>query len=217
MVRSLLLVALAAVLLADGLVHGLWTDRWKVSEELPKAVARLNNVPLQIGDWESKSLDIDEKTVKQAGYSGYLLRRYENRRTGRAFNVLLSCGRPGPLSVHTPEICYQGAGFSQSGEITRTALDPTSPTKADELWMTKFSKADSTPPINVRVYWAWNATGAWQAPDNPRWNYARYPVLYKLYITYTLTRAGEAVDDAEASQFLSLLLDELNKDLFPGS
>src|SRR6516225_943605 len=90
-----------ALLVATGVVHGLWTDRWKPSADLERAVARLDSVPMTIGDWQATSLELPADEVQGAQLGGYLMRRYMNRFTGQQVLVVLMCGRPGPVGVHT--------------------------------------------------------------------------------------------------------------------
>src|SRR5260370_19734433 len=109
MSRFLFLIA-GAVLLVDGYVYGLWTGRWNDSNELAAATARLDRVPMNFGNWKGEALELEPKVLEQAGFSGYVLRRYENTRTKAVVSLLVACGRSGPLSVHTPEVCYRCAG-----------------------------------------------------------------------------------------------------------
>ena len=40
------------ILVGTGVVHGLWTERWHKSRELEDAVARIDFLPDQVGDWK---------------------------------------------------------------------------------------------------------------------------------------------------------------------
>src|SRR5439155_15060608 len=103
--RRLLPVAAAVVvLLFSGLVHGVWTDRWAEARELNEAVARLNDVPLKIGDWEGEALP--GKGRASGGLAGALARRYVHRPSGKAVTIFLGCGRPRFVAIHTPDVCY---------------------------------------------------------------------------------------------------------------
>ena len=59
-----------------------------------------------------------------------------------------------------------------------------------EVYAADFEKRSATKADRVRVRWAWSTDGAWVAPDNPRWQFARrlnsVPVLYKLYVATPL-------------------------------
>src|SRR5262249_21192590 len=155
-----------------GYLGGAWGGRSQ--RELDQAAARVAEAPLAFGDWKGTPLDLDAKTVDMAGFSGHAVRRYENRRTGAVVHVLLACGRPGPLSVHTPEICFGGAGFAMSGEPAR--FTPDDRPGAPEFFKATFGKAKSAAPEKLRALWAWNKGGAWRVSDNPRWTFAGTPV-----------------------------------------
>jgi hypothetical protein len=210
MSRLLLLLIVAAVLLVDGYVYGLWTGRWHESHELQEAAARLDRLPLTVGDWQGTPKELDPKAVKIAQFAGYTVRRYENRRTGSAVSLLVACGRPGPLAVHTPQICFPGAGYRMTGEPTRSTLDLPGGAAA-EYWTTTFKNGDDTVPEQVRVVWLWNAKGAWSAPDNPRWQFAGLPVLYKIYVTQEYLPRNEETDGDDCRAFLREIIPELDK------
>src|SRR5713226_439747 len=115
MSRYLLLLTVAALIIGDGYLCALWSGRWHIDRDMAAAGARAEQLPLHLGDWQAEDQQIDDKTIERAGFSGYFLRRYENQRTRAVVSVLLAWGRPGPLSVHSPEVCYGGAGFEMSG------------------------------------------------------------------------------------------------------
>src|SRR5207248_10835164 len=98
-----------AVVLAAGLVHGLWSDRWGDNRDLEAAAARLRQVPRRVGEWQGHDKAIEADRVARAEAVGYLHRTYAGP-GGQAVSVVLLCGRFGPLSVHTPDVCYGGGG-----------------------------------------------------------------------------------------------------------
>src|SRR5947209_18409507 len=93
-----------AALVACGVVHGLWTDRWARAPEPAAAAARLDALPLTLGDWDGEALPVEPGSL--GAVSGYLYRQYVNRRNGDEVSVFLVCGRPGPVAIHTPDVCY---------------------------------------------------------------------------------------------------------------
>ena len=196
--RYLLLALVAGVIAADGYLGGVWGG-WS-RHELDEAAARVPQAPLTFGDWKGESLDLNAKVVERAGFRGYTVHRYENRRTGAVVQVLLACGRPGPLSVHTPEVCFGGAGFALTGDPTRFVPDD-SP-GGSEFFKATFGKKDSPAPEKLRVLWSWNKNGAWRVADNPRWTFAGTPVLYKLYVTQEFYPRDDATDGADCAEFL---------------
>ena len=50
-----------------GIVHGLWTDRWRSSPALEQAVAKLEGVPATIGEWDGTPIEINERERIAAG------------------------------------------------------------------------------------------------------------------------------------------------------
>src|SRR5690349_8005042 len=105
MMRRMLLPTLALLLIVGtGVVHGMRTGRWQPSAALTDAVARLDTVPMRIGDWEGEDTPLAGR--EPPGVAAHLCRRYTNTRTGEAVTMFLVCGRPGPVSIHTPDVCY---------------------------------------------------------------------------------------------------------------
>jgi Protein of unknown function (DUF3485) len=205
-----------ALLIADGLVYGLWTNRWQSPERLRTAVARLEQTPTDFGNWSGElGASLSDREVEQAGFSGHLVQTYKNRQTGATISVMLACGRPGPLSVHTPDICYRGAGYEASKGVTYRQEQCADQAEA-ELWQAHFGKQDPTSPRQLRVLWTWNVNGTWRAPENPRFTFAGSQALYKLYVIQEIMPGDQSADQA-CSEFLGQFLPELNARLFPAS
>jgi hypothetical protein len=213
--RTLPVAAAFAVLLSSGLVHGLWTDRWGVSDEPAASAARLESVAKTVGDWEASDLEIDAQSLARGGIAGYLMRSYTHRRTGSEVSVFIACGRPGHVAVHTPDICYQGAGYRLQGGQQKRGLSFGSDSTPAEFWTATFAKDESAMPSRLRIFWAWCATGSWEAAEHPRLSYARFSSLYKLYVTCRIPVANEAAANDICGEFLGQFLPELRRSLFP--
>jgi hypothetical protein len=200
--RPLPLLAAAAVLVASGLAHGLRTGRWGPPADLDAAAARLGRLPAAAGDWEAQDMAMDRRHLDAAGVAGHLSRRYVNRRTGEAATVLLLCGKPGDVAVHTPDVCYEAAGYARDGGIER--LRPDGVQDAD-LFTARFRRGGAAPEP-LRIYWTWSDGGAWQAPENPRLTYAGSAALYKLYVVQPMTRLDRPAAEEPAADLLRALL-----------
>src|SRR5262249_7360164 len=163
-------IALVA-LTACGVVHGIWTDRWSEKPDPAAAAARFDSLPMTIGSWEAETLTASPRELQ--GLSGYLARRYVNRDTGDAVTIALMCGRPRFVSIHTPEVCYAGNGY----EVTTPAKygGPALP-DATEFWTTDMARTRAAEQTRLRVFYAWTASGRWEAPDAPRVTFAGVPV-----------------------------------------
>jgi hypothetical protein len=208
-------VAAGAVILANGYLYGLATNRWHRSAELEAAVARIARVPETISDWKTvQSDELSEAVTTVAGIDGYMFRRYENARTGKSITVLLMCGLPGPISVHSPDICYRGVGYDLDGSLKKEAQKFGNDLKSAEFWRAKFSKSSAGGAMSLQVRWSWNADGRWLAPDNTRLTFASFSSLYKLYIIQHVTPSSERLDEATCNLFLEQLLPVLDKALF---
>jgi len=204
-----------ATVLASGAGAGLCTGRWGGSQALQTAVSRLDGVPLSLGtDWDvHEGGKLGEREVALAEIDGYLSRRYVHRRTGTMVSVMLLCGRPGPMSVHTPEICYAGAGFVEVGP----AKAYTSPTEQPSRFQVRdFRKGNVATPTLLRVFLSWGQKGEWSVPANPRFAFAGKPYLYKLYVVREMAKPNEPVDQDPATELINNLILQLNEQLFRG-
>ena len=186
----------AALVLFSGVVHGLWTDRWSLSDEPGASAAKLDDVPLIIGDWQGQP--VEKESQLPAGVVGYLCRRYVNARTGGAVTVVVVTARPGPACIHTPDACYVASGY-KLGSLGKHTLagEPSA-----EFWTAPFYKQKAADQRTLRIFWSWNATGAWQAPAHPRFTFARYPVLHKLYLIREMATPEEPLDGDACLEFM---------------
>jgi hypothetical protein len=185
-VKDLAAATIALALVAGtGVCHGLWTARWQAARDFSPLVAQLEHVPLTIGEWDGQSERLDPQEITQAGVAGGWLRHYQNRANGERVTVMLIVGRPGPVSVHTPDVCYPASGYEPDGSAVRRAVTGRDGRHA-EFWAADFQKDVTPVPARLRVHWAWGARGRWSAPFTPRLAFANQDVLYKLYVVRSL-------------------------------
>src|SRR6185369_12536036 len=104
MLRLFAIVIAFAAVLASGLIQGWMTGRWRTSPELEPAVAAVAKVPLNAGEWQGKTVDVDEEPFGQTGALSYWTRVYQGK--SGTFTVILMCGKAGQMAVHTPDVCY---------------------------------------------------------------------------------------------------------------
>jgi hypothetical protein len=211
MFRILCVTTALVTVIVTGLVHGYWTGRWETDSQREQLAMPLEQIAFQLGDWEGQ----DRVPASRAPEPmlGYVHRSYKNRKTGAVVLMSLIYGRHGPVSIHTPDVCYDASGF-RVGEVTR--IKP--PGSTSELFTTEASKKRSDNQLVLRIFWSWNAGGRWQVTDNPRIDYARYPTLYKMYLVRELSAAGEPLEDDPCLDLLKVLMPEMEKILgFKGS
>jgi hypothetical protein len=207
-------VAVAVVVLC-AIVHGLWTARWGEARDTVSAASQLEQLPATIGDWDAQDLELDARQLRVAEAIGYVYRRYINRRSGAVLSLIIVCGRPGPIAVHPPDVCYTAAGFNPLAAPARHSVPAGASVEQAEFWASTFRRQDASSSEDLRVFWSWSATGVWKAPDNPRLTFARYRTLYKMYVVRQVYSADETTKDSESDDFIRGLLPELSRCVFP--
>jgi hypothetical protein len=203
------------LIVAFGIAEGEWTNRWSSSDPTEQAVAKLAGIPASFGAWISEDTPIDPRQVKQAEISGYVKRRYKCS-TGEEVSVLVVCGRPGPTSVHTPDICFPASGYNLAAPAERQSMSAPTLAHPADFWVARFQKSGDL-ALPLQTCWSWNAAGTWMAPDQPRFEFGRYSFLYKLYVTHLVVPANDSQASDPSAAFLAEFLPELQKCLFPGT
>jgi hypothetical protein len=217
MFRTLLPGAAFAILILNGLIHGLWTERWTVPNELAvsAAGAKLDQVGITLGTWDGQAIQGDPKLLPEEIIGQYVLRRYLNRNHGSAVTLFLVGGPTRRMwQGHLPLECYRSAGYEVVGSPTKYALPADSSPIPAEFWVATFSKDEMPAPTHLRVFWAWSGSGSWQAPDYPHRAFAGCPFLYKLYVVRQLVEADEPLEGDPGIDFLRVLVPELRRALF---
>jgi hypothetical protein len=202
------------LLVTAGALQRVWTDPGSKPAELRAAVARLDAIPHEFGDWTSAPYELDPKQLEVGEIDGCFGRVYANRQTGQQFSVMIVCGRPGPIAVHTPDWCYTGLGFQLAGRITETAVAWAGPTSPAEFHDARFEKNKGDERVALRILWSWSALGQWESPSNTRMAYAGHPYLYKLYVVQDVTPQRQSSAGVDAVMFCRELIDVVTPVLF---
>lgn len=198
-----------------GVVHGVYSDRWGQSGQLEQALAGLPRVPAKFGDWVGEDVPYDAEDMVRAGIRGSVYRRFKNVRTGELVSVLLVCGRGGPISVHTPDVCYAGAGYRLMGTAQQREIETSDGHKA-AFSSARFGKATGVVPSHLEIYWTWSRDGVlWQAPENPRLSLARAPALFKLYVVSEVSMNERSATRDSCDRFLRQALPTIRQSLPP--
>lgn len=219
MKTALPIVAAMALVLATGLLHGWWTERWQRSPDVQDAVARLQDparLPCDVGDWKCDDTPVDQAALAQAGAESYWIRKYTNSRTKQVALVILLCGRSGRMSVHRPEYCYRGAGYEMVGSAVRTPVKVAADEPPVEFWTGLFRKEEPTQTRTLRIYWTWFSGDSWQSPPgDPRLAFARHPALYKLYVVHDVEERSAPPEKDSYLDLIRRLLPPLTRALTP--
>lgn len=208
--RILITLLAASLILGAGLLHGKIIDRWGDSHEMNDAVARLQNLPASFGEWTSQAYELNPRHLQVAEIKGYVTRQYVHKRSGERISILLICGRPGPISVHTPDVCYQGAGYKMGTKVKQMQKDPGT-SQVSEFWAARFTKEPQPAPLNI--LWTWSDGGRWIAPDNPRLQFYRSKVLFKMYFSREAKSLNAPVVDEVTQSFMTEFFPVLQKTL----
>jgi hypothetical protein len=195
------------ILLFSGLFHGHLTARWRGGTVVDMNPV-LAQVPAVAGDWEGSAI---EEYKEPPGYYGALSRTYKSRRTGQVLRILLMCGPPGMVSIHTPDVCFGASGF----EVEKPVRENVSVEGSDEavFYASNMVRTKAAEQTSLRVYWAWNAAGTWTVAENPRLTFAGRQTLYKLYVIRDASEARPAPQDP-CVEFLRAFLPEVQRVLF---
>ncbi len=201
------------LILGSGVAAGVFTNRWEPAADFGPIQSRMDTVPMTLGQWTGRPTAMERDDLDVGGIRAHLAREYRDARSDRLIQVLLVAGKPGPIGVHTPDVCFQGAGYVQTSNPPPNALGASDA----RFWSAGFVKKDSAAPSRILVFWGWNDGNGWEATDHysVRLRYSLRPVLYKLYIVTELRRSGETVPDV-LGDFPERLLPELDRIVRPG-
>jgi Protein of unknown function (DUF3485) len=212
MLRTLPMTLAILLLMAGGLVNGIWIDRWNLSSEPGASAAKMEKIPEEIGEWKAQSSrDIDDQSKAIGEIAGYLSRVYSH--SGRDVACLIVCGRPGAIGAHTPDVCFVGQNQIM---LKRQQKDmPIGDGEGSAQFYTAiFKRTESGISSYNRAFWSWSADGVWSAPENPRLKFLGKQVLYKLYVTYPLADEEDKLEEGAGQDFINVLLPKLHSVLF---
>lgn len=204
------------LLVAVGLLHGEWTHRWGISRGLAEVSARVGSLPLEVGEWtttqEHKLAPADQQL---AGAVAYISRTYASNRRGVRLGVLLLCGSPGKISTHTPDICFPSRGYTLSTPVPFSCRY--GPAQRPGEFLTALGEKKGPRPGVERVFWAWNDSNGWAAPEHPRWTFGGADALCKLYVVRETGGGTVAPQDEPCIEFFNDFLPEVDRIVFGNS
>ena len=180
--------------------------------------ALLNNVPMEIGDWQGEDLPVEDQVRKTAGARGYVSRVYRNSVTGEEVTIWLIVGHSRDVMRHTPDVCYPSSGFmTRAPENSRHTFVFEGQPPAD-FYTNTFVKEDSSGRRLIRVFWSWykpqdDSNVTWNAPKNVRLEIGNAPSLYKLYFTSNMRDGKESTEESQCTKFAEVFLPIVEKAL----
>ena len=205
------IVSAALVLgtIGGGWLHGRTVQRWGEANALRLAAERFQSgLPARVGPWQLiKTHECEEGVAEVLQCAGYLNGVYTNDQTGDTVVVAVVAGPAGPISVHTPEICYSAEDYEMAGERQSVAISDSAGQKHTFWQLDAVSRHVGRP--HLRLLYGWSSGGKWVASSGPRFAFAGEPVLYKLQLagppeTNVTSTSSDASHDF-LSQFVSLI------------
>lgn len=224
MVKFIPLGAVLVVTLIAGTVyHAKLTDRFSPpdSELLAQFTERIPQLPKVIGDWEGQDELISDKEFALTNCTAYISRRWVNKKTGQVVSTYVVSGTARHITIHSPDWCYQGAGFKMDSKPSNyDLLYDENDSKTATCLTTVFRKSLPTQPdaeTVLRIFWTYSDDGNWQGPN--AWGgakafYAGRPAMYKIYFTANATGQDPDAAASPVLQFAKDILPTYNNILF---
>jgi Protein of unknown function (DUF3485) len=214
-------IAVVVMLMAVCTVlQGRWSERWgtPVTPMLEEWTSRLDQVPLDFGDWEGQEVAGNPEQLKASGAVGGVGRAYKNRETGDAVSVFLVCGTSRKVTAHAPDKCYVAAGYRMGSVNPSTVEMDAGDANVAQFFTAPFEKSEQIESQRLRILWAWSADGNWIAPGSDttfKIALAQYPALFKLYVFGDCKDLEQSVQETACDEFVKEFMPVLNKALFP--
>ena len=202
--------------LVTGWLHGSYSDRWGVRAEADRAAESLERASLpEVGNWRLRyETPFSPDIVKMLQCPAHMNRVYEHQQTGDLVTLSVLMGPPGPVSVHTPEICYSSRDYSIDGERRKISVGNTG--EAVHTFWELPLKAANADGVPLRVFYGWSSGILWEAAQYPRFSYGGSH-LYKLQMAITANPSLKSRDFDPAQDFLNSFLPQLQPYLVDGS
>ncbi len=199
---------LVGITLLSGYVHGRLSNRWGPPADMLAAAKRFEKLPKQFGQWRmNSSSKMTEHVVTMLECAGYINGSFINDHTGEQVNAFIILGPPGPVSVHTPEVCYSSRHYDIEGKRARVKIGEGK--GLDEFWALTLKSTDVNKDM-LRVYYAWSDSEHWNAPESPRFTYGGSGMLFKIQLAAYLPPETDIATADTCRRFLEAWLPVVN-------
>jgi len=213
---------LVVVTLAAGLLQGKMTNRFGLPEDMNEGSQKLANLKKLLetqtfgerGQWRLVSQSkMSDQVLETLECPEYLNASFVNSEIpSLQINGFIIIGPPGPVAVHTPEICYSSKDYDITDNRERVRIFPKGP-QEDEFWGLTLRSKQVDADI-LRVYYAWANSGPWTAPDSPRSTYGGGSKLFKMQLAVKLPPDAKLEQGDACQDFLRAFLPLVNSQLF---
>lgn len=193
------IILVTGLTLISGVIHGRMSHRWGPSQDSLAVAKMLEDFPGKFGSWELQSQGkISDVASRQLQCAGYINRVYANHESGAVVSVAVLLGPAGPISVHTPEVCFSSRNHTLTDRRKRVTVPDL---EGEEFWALTF-QSRSLDATLLRVYYAWSTGGRWSATNEPRVRFAGQPYLYKIQLASVLPPAFDLDERDPCRSFL---------------
>ena len=183
---------------AGGLRHGL-----SISQE------QIDGLPDDLAAWSLvERAAVDERAIDLLECHSHASLTYKNAVTGADIVVTVLSGASGPLTAHTPEVCYSSQAYLIQSQTEPLEL------KLNDGSICHFRVVDLTPRGDnhkpLTVIYGWHDGEGWRSPSWSRVVYAGTKSLVKIQAAVVTTNdaSTESVKDRQ-QQLKSFLADFL--------
>jgi hypothetical protein len=175
----------------------------------------LKELPLTLGSWRGADAILDPQIAPHTGASDAIFRRYVDQATGTTVELIVLYGSAVDLFVHIPEVCYTGAGYTQSGFPDRRVV--ASGGVAAPFRSLLFEKGQGGDAEVLEVYYSWRYQDHW----TPEWGIMkqmeRIPGMYKVHVARRLADHERRDVGNPCESLLEVLVPEIERRLAPAS
>jgi hypothetical protein len=192
-----------------GLLQGSLANRWGPSGTANRAAEVLRSgLPQEVGNWRVRNeTPFSSEVVRILQCPAHISRVYEHQQTGDTVRVAVIVGPPGPVSVHTPEICYASRDVSIDGE-RRKLLVKDAGGGEHSLWEVPF-KSNDLDGSALRAAYGWTNGSTFEAASHPRIGYGGFTHLYKIQIAVPIQPRSQSTSFDPVNDFLENFLAQL--------
>lgn len=206
-------VAVIVLTTVSALVAGRLTNRWGVSPTAEQAGTRLLEMPKNVGPWKLKQeMELNETARDLLQCENYLHRMYEHSDTHDQVAIAVLMGPPGPIAVHTPDVCYSAREYEIKEPRKHIKFDTG---KSQTLWTMRFQSRTVDAQL-LQVAYGWSDGTQWKAPEDARWQYLGNSHLYKLQIA-AISGDVNREPDVVCNEFLEEFLPLMSQYLVPAT
>ena len=182
-------------------------------EEGKKSPFPLKSLSPTLGSWQGEDATLDPQIARRTGATDAIFRRYVNQSTGASVDVIVLYGPAAEMFIHMPEVCYPGAGYTQSaGPDQRIIAHGGVQAPFRSL---VFVKGQGAQTDLEEVYYSWRYQGHWTPQIGTIKQFERIPGMYKVHLARRLTEQERRDVGNPCESLLEVLVPEIERRLTP--